>query len=286
MSRLNRAIDERLEAIHKLAAQGPTANEELIHEIRLATKQLRAFLRLLKSTKARRFRASTDRRLGEIASSLSQSRDALVIRKKLEARARKAGSRQAAAIRHILDRSGLESKAAEVPWEIVVRSTCALTLVSNRMKRRLQQGGVGRDFMEALRKEYRLVREINEDAPHIPEAALWHKWRKHVKALHYQLAPLIEVWPGQIGRLCRKTWRLQALLGDHHDLHMTLAFVAALKLSPASEPSRRHALRNIQGQIRTTEIKVKEEAHNLFRRKPKEFAAELQKRLGSGYRTM
>jgi CHAD domain-containing protein len=109
-----------------------------------------------------------------------------------------------------------------------------------------------------------------------PEMESWHRWRKQVKSLHYQIACLKDLLPARLVRLTKDTWKLQGLLGRHHDLYVTRQKVRRMRIDPINEPCRDRSIRVIDDELKRVEKRVKKLTREFLPATPKEFTAKLE----------
>ncbi|HEY4301977.1 MAG TPA: CHAD domain-containing protein [Candidatus Didemnitutus sp.] len=222
---IHRAISDRLME----GARGMMAEDDAlagrIHRGRIACKDARALLRLLRKVDpglARRERL----RLRRVARSLAMNRDTQARRDALErlepenARDR----RTVAALRRRLVLEGARGRSARVELtETMKKSAGDLAAAEARIGRR-SLVSVTPDILAArLRKSYRKARKLGRRLKLDHSESAWHDWRKAVKTLGYQaraISPEAGNFLGQIDRLGRK-------LGHEHDLALLADFVEA-----------------------------------------------------------
>jgi CHAD domain-containing protein len=262
----------------RLASDRQSTAEALVHEIRLATKEYRALLRLLRQPAAARFRARWRERLRRAAQSLAPDRDAIVIRQTLRALALRADARRErlalqTILHHLHDR-----RAQATASSASLRG--ALDTVE-RCVRELQQAPArwfdADALLEALAGEHNRVRKLTRQSRRKPDARQWHLWRRRVKALHYQVDWLRDDWPGRIGRIARRTWKLQSLLGCHHDLHVAAETVRRLRGLAGAR--RNGVVRLIRRRAEKLERKVMRESRALLKLCADDFERKLRRRL-------
>jgi CHAD domain-containing protein len=144
------------------------------------------------------------------------------------------------------------------------------------IQRRLHRGLSDAALLEAFRREYRRTRRLTRKARRKPGKDAWHRWRKQVKALHYQAASLAEIRPPKLRRLAGRCWRLQGLLGKHHDLYITRERLARLRIDPINEPCRTRSLHAIDQGIARLEAKVRRLTGSFLRQTSREFVVRLR----------
>jgi len=275
-SLVSEAIQQRVRQLTEL--QAATSQEaELVHEIRVAAKQFRALLHFLRTTPAVKFCDAQDRALASAARSLAANRDLVVIRETLERVAHKCDWFSG---RDSLHRLLLHLRAQRtdrgLPGAPLRQALASLTRSATALRGRLQRGPSDAFLLELFRKEYRRARRLTAKCRRKPGKESWHRWRKQVKALHYQAASLAPVRPGRLGRLAKRCWRLQALLGRHHDLHMTRERLSRMRIDPINEPCRTRSLHALDREIARREKKILRVTESFLSLSSKDFAARLR----------
>lgn len=269
-------IRQRIQGITEQVRTGKGNQDELIHKLRLVTKEFRAYLRLLRNPLSRGFRQREDKHLRGIARSLSGNRDSLVIRETLERLAHKCDK---TTVRHSIHRMLIHLGEDRIPIALRAPSTHVavnrLQTAAKALGRRLGSRLSDTQLTEALVHEYRRTRRLTCKVRRKPAVESWHRWRKQVKALHYQIRWLIELRPGRLSRLTRETWKLQALLGRHHDLHLTRDRVRRLRVDPINKTCREQTVRLIDRSLVRLEQRLRKDTRDFLKRSPREFAERL-----------
>ena len=265
---------------HHIAALQPGEaghDDELIHEIRVATKEFRAYLGLLREPAARRLRIREKARLQTAARSLAANRDPLVIRETLERLARRCDRITGRdSLHRLLLHLGEGPAQNASPNRIINAAGRELTTSAAAISTRFQGRLTDDALLDAFRREYRRTWRLTASARRKPEVNSWHEWRKRVKALHYQANCLAAIRPGKLKRLAREMWRLQSLLGKHHDLHLTRARVKRMRLDRINEPCRRRTIHLLNLEISRIERKAKRLTKAWLKQRPREFAEKLK----------
>lgn len=274
-------IRQRVRGIAAQATMADGKKDELIHQLRLATKEFRAYLRLLRNPSAQPFRKRVNQRLGGIARGLSHNRDSLVVRETLERLAHKCGKITARhSIHRILIHLGEDRMAVGCRALTTRGAINRLQAPAKALNRRFGARLSDTQLTDALVREYRRTRRLTRKVRRKPGAESWHGWRKQVKALHYQIHWLVERRPGRLGRLARETWKLQALLGRHHDLHLTRDRVRRVRVDPINKPCRERTVQLIDRSLARLERRVHKDTCNFLERSPRAFAKKLPAKVG------
>jgi len=210
---------------------------ERVHAARVAMKEARAVLRLFRRLLPEGAVEGWEPRLRQAMKQLAPARDGAVMRGVLEEQVWR------------LER--------DADWEAVWRVLPAVPDVRSSGWRRI--GPLLAQMVEELEPELALVdwdrvmlawarsrREagrLQARAGRDEEPALWHRWRRRVKALAYQADFVAGAGGPEQGRLRREAWRLQAKLGDLQDLHLTLDHLDSFGLPRRTRKSLRKILR-------------------------------------------
>lgn len=275
-SLLSEALHDRVEQLSALQASS-RQEAELIHEIRVAVKQFRAQLPLLRTAAGDLFCDRQDRMLARTARSLAADRDLLVVRETMEWLARKCDRFTGRdSLHRLLLHLGEERINRQVQTSAVRAAFATLLRSGAALRRRLRGRPSDADLVEAFRQAYRQVRRLTAKCRHKAGKESWHRWRKRVKALHYQAAGLQAARPRKLGRLAKRCWRLQALLGKHHDLHMARERLSRLRIDPINEPCRVRAQHVIDRELARLETKVLRITKSFLPQPSKTFTAKLK----------
>jgi CHAD domain-containing protein len=270
------ALRDRLAELANRPETDRAGTDELVHDLRVAVKEFRAYLDLLQPAAGDDFCAREHRRLQAVARNLAEDRDPLVIRQTIERLAQKHAKITS---RHSLHRMllhlGEERVRSRAQPPPVQRAIGVLAKTAGGIRRRLHARLSDTVLLDAFRQEYRQARKLTRKHRDAPDMKNWHRWRKQVKALHYQAACLSPIRPGKLTRLARQTWKLQALLGKHHDLHLTRTRLRRLRIDPINEPCRKRTLHLIDAELKRIEKKAGRTTRSLFKRPAREFAASL-----------
>jgi CHAD domain-containing protein len=198
-------------------------DEEAVHEIRKATKRLRALVRLVRDELSERGYRRENRTFRDAARVLS-------------------GARDAAVLAHTLAQVS-EHLAGEVRPRTLLRLRRA---IEERRRRLAAEHPVGRPELQrreriferartrvgrwpirergwatiepGLARIYRKGRRCFELARSDPSDANLHEWRKRVKDLRYALELLEPLWPDVVHALAKEVDELAEALGADHDL--------------------------------------------------------------------
>ena len=268
-------IDAILAHLH---ARSPDA--DAVHEIRKATKRLRALVRLVREeVGARRYRRE-NHAFRDAARLLSGARDSAVLTRTLEL----LGDHG----KHRLPTSELQSirhaMRARLQGHHRSNGTAARRVVAvvARARNRLARWKLAHDGWPALkpgvRRIYRRGRAAWRQARSGPSDENLHEWRKRVKDLRYVMDLLEPVWTPVMKPFAKEVDELGDLLGDDHDLAMLAAAVDA-----DAEVDRDHR-REVMAAIDAHRRKRQDAAWALAPRIYSETPAAFVRRLGTYWR--
>lgn len=212
-----------------------------VHEVRKATKRLRAILRLVAPTLGKRF-AAENATLRDTARRFAPYRDAHVRLASLESlRDRFAAQLRvdtfAGAAEHLdVRRTAEADRLLEGEWQPVVyalraaRARYAAWPVDRLSARAHGTRLVSHEFgsvADGLGVTYSRGREEMAEAGRRPSADAFHAWRKRAKYLRHQMEFLSPIFPDALAGYAASLGRLGDLLGDEHDLAELLRHLAA-----------------------------------------------------------
>jgi CHAD domain-containing protein len=202
-----------------IAALEAPGRPETVHDVRKATKRLRALLRLVRGHLGERRYDRENRTFRDAARALSPARDAEVLVATANRLAVEAGGtprglaplRRAARERLHADR-GRDGRA--------VRRRIVASM--RRARARVRDWPIPDAGWKALRPGLRRIygrsRRRWHDAAAEPTVETLHEWRKRAKDLRYALDLLEPVWPETMKALADEADTLADRLGEDHDL--------------------------------------------------------------------
>jgi CHAD domain-containing protein len=213
---VRRVILEQLDEMR--GASKDEAN--VVHDLRLACKKIRAWLRLLRDALGNDAFAHENRIFRDLARRLSAQRDADVLHESVES-LRAAFPGEAHADDIFAARNALPG-ASEDNHDLAGVLAEVGAIVEDARQRiaelPLQRGGRVKPLKRAYRKSCRREKTARRAARQEKTPDSLHEWRKQVKALYYQIQLVRDVWPRRVGRLDARLKNLAKVLGDHHDL--------------------------------------------------------------------
>jgi CHAD domain len=292
-------VDVALEALAD--GNGTAPSEKGVHEARKALKRLRALLRLLRRELGERSYARESATLRELASQLSEARDAAVMLATLDALSarhpRRLGRRRGvrelrrrlAAEHARLQRQTLTDPRARAEvlgelhafrWRIAAWTLPAgdgLELVSADLERLYRQG---------QRRYRRAAREKGD------RTITMHQWRKRVKDLRYAAEMLDARGSEQrLRELSRRADELGEVLGEDHDLAVFAQRIRAGakrrgrdQVWRCGRGTRKLLLKAIAARRRELRKRALRRGRRLFRAKPKQLVRRVRTAHAKGAR--
>jgi CHAD domain-containing protein len=222
---LKRIFREEIKSALKETRRSSRKRGEAVHEFRKHLKKLRAALRSVEDEVGKDRHKREDRCLRQIAKIVAGVRDAHVrlqtviqIRKQLR---NDSFGKVFQRIEGLLSLEADSFSAAAAGWERQVVQK--LKAIDGRIARWPLKDLTWKQICAAIANSYRRGRNRLADALRKPEPENFHKWRKEVKDLWYQLcllAPLNRVVLEEIARDAKK---LADLLGLQHDFIFLLS---------------------------------------------------------------
>jgi CHAD domain-containing protein len=261
-----------------VALRGPL-HEKSVHDVRKATKRLRALLRLLRDQLgARRYRRE-NRTFRDAARALSPARDAEVL---VASVGRLAGSldgkrRVLAPVTRVARHRLRAARRSTRPGAMKKRIVASM----RRARSRVAAWPIADDGWKALapgaRRIYRKGRSAWRTAEAAPTVANLHEWRKRAKDLRYALDLFEPLWPPVLEALADETDALGDRLGEDHDLALLRRFVRDVL---ADEAASRDVLAEIDVSRRRLQAESWTRAARLYETPPGPF----MRRLGTYWR--
>ena len=253
----------------------------LVHEIRLTTKQQRAWWQLMRRTAGKTTVRNAGERLAGAARLLAPARDAYVMRRTVGRLAREVGP-GAAKVAFAATTSELGAVPAGGPPKAfpVLREQLIRLLVSDTASWRRLPVPPDADarLLAAVADTYRRARRRERRALHRPTPANLHVWRKWVKMLVIHTALVLGQRRSGLRTEIPRLVRLGRQLGRYHDLMVLDGWLAWRASSGAISPKDARRMRVLlarrQENLRSRCLRL---GGRLFAAKPKVFALRLPK---------
>lgn len=212
--------------------QGPESleNEELVHNLRVATKQFRAAWHLVKDLAGSKIARRRRKSLRMLSAHLSSRRDVAV----LEVLARNLSeilweSREIDVLEKIADTirdQPTQSEAQPCPdglfeevrgcLEDEIAAWEQIDWTAPKRTRKLIRRGLRKTAKKARGKSRGALKDASADA--------WHEWRKAIKRLRYQREFVAHAAGRELGKFDARVSRLGSALGERNDLANLKAF--------------------------------------------------------------
>jgi CHAD domain-containing protein len=226
---MRRITRQQVDSVLELIDAATRDDEVAVHELRKASKKLRALLRLVRPVFADFDKEN--QALRDIARSVSVLRDATILIGSFDRVVEAYGAQ--------LDRQALGAVRARLTRRrnaLVADTDVAGLLAKARtdlcaLEKRSHDWTLDADGVDAvqrgLRRSYRRARHAMRDARATPTPDCMHEWRKRAKD-HWYHARLFEpIWEEPMQAHANAAHALGDQLGDHHDLTVFLANLAA-----------------------------------------------------------
>lgn len=222
---IERSARDELRAAAKAIDDEAQPLGERVHEVRTATKKLRALTRLVRPASGRPSRRA-DRRLRKIARAVSAVRDAEVLLDTLDGLVAELPGPRGDSLGEARARfaARLERRARPFVDEEEARRLRRRLRKERRRVRRWAPSGnrwraIGRGFSDGYRRARRTMSAAyDEGRPAAAREAAFHDWRRAVKSHRHQTQLLSAISPARLGGRLGDLDTLGELLGDEHDL--------------------------------------------------------------------
>lgn len=217
-------IDNAIECLESKVAD----QNEAIHDARVATKKIRAVLRLIRHSLGAEIYDSENKAFRDAARGLAKIRDSAAMLE-LEILQPTSSQDQLESIKESI-RKALEHKNAGLEAERVqAMSEAAESLRGAR--ERIDSWPEISAFTKGLRRVFKEGRDGFEVAFELRTADAMHNWRKSVKHLLYQTRLLRPIWPSMLKALTDDLKELQDFLSEDHDLAILKIKIAEMDLA-------------------------------------------------------
>jgi CYTH domain-containing protein/CHAD domain-containing protein len=260
------------EVLREDAGKDPAA---AIHSARKDIKKIRSVLRLLRPELGEKAYRAENRRYREAGRGLSGSRDTEVKVATLTALEERFGHELPSASawnwKRVLERERRE--AAGVGTDATAIAAAADALEAGREAAAAWSlEGSWKLFGPGLETGYRRGRRAMARVAANPDPELVHEWRKRTKDLWYDLRLVRRAWPPVLGATVDSAHQLSDLLGDHHDLTVLAADLAA-RPRVGSKPRLAALIERYQAELLEQALDL---GARLYAEKPKAFTRRIR----------
>jgi CHAD domain-containing protein len=279
-------VRESARSIDRLALDLLESDEpfsaESVHQIRVATKRLRAHWNLVRPDLDKKAYRRAKERLRISARCLAGQRDARVILSTLETlfeNARSAKLRRSAKAVHETANAYFRAGAAE-PTGSGKKREMVDALQSDREEwSELDLGGADARLLEhGLRTTYAKARRHGRRAARSRQPEAFHRWRRWSKYLLYQLEALEHLDPERLRPWLRDLKRIGKLLGKSQDY--TIAMRLVRDTLDLQEQDRRRVIDALEEKQRAVLRKVCASRNRVFELRPDQFVRALTEDMG------
>ncbi len=191
-------------------------DEEVIHQLRVLTKQLRAAWHLVQPVCGKKTAKQRRAALRKLSAILADSRDQSVqhtLRKKFH-------------LDHPeVPKESLNALFVSSPPDSPHAKSASIANIRQALETEISAWSkvrLGDDERFTLRCRWRhsqkQVKTLTLETTRSNDPELWHSWRKAIKRLRYQREFLAEINPRKLGKKDLRIRRLGTRLGDHNDL--------------------------------------------------------------------
>ncbi len=207
------------------AVTGPEALllEDVVHDLRVATKRLRAAWHLAKPAAGKNLVKERKEALRELSACVAESRDAAVLHELANRIASEDHGHPEVAESLGKVAEGFTHPAEEAPPSSALEGPCQTVrkiLEGERDAWRSVDFGPNqrRILRGQLRRTLQKSREKTAEAIRDKDPEVWHDWRKAVKRLRYEREFMAEIYPRNLGAYDDRIKRLGTHLGERNDL--------------------------------------------------------------------
>ena len=261
------ALHEECAAL--LGKKGPIPSRD-VHALRVASKRLRAHWQLLKPLLKDRTADDANRTLRDAARTLRSARDLHAMASTLASLAEHAHCQDA---RDILTRGHQLLFGDNPPTATNGKRSKALTEAFATDRQRWQQLALKipdsrlhkRGYHRLYEKAWKLARAAQESG----DVTLWHRNRKWVKYLGYNLALLHSTDDFAVAQ--SDVAGLGTMLGELHDIHCLIGHVEREKARFASEDDAAYLVHQLRTEESHLQWRCEKAARKILRLSPKQF---------------
>ncbi len=216
-----------IEVLREEAREDPAS---AIHSVRKDVKKIRSVLRLLRAEIGEKAYRAENRRYRDAGRALSGSRDAAVKVETLISLEERFGHQLPSASawnwKRVLERER-QAAAGEITDSEAIDAAVDALEAGREAAAAWSLDGSWKLFGPGLAEGYRRGRKAMAKVAADPDPELVHEWRKRTKDLWYDLRLVRRAWPELLEPTVDGVHELSDLLGDHHDLTVLAADLAA-----------------------------------------------------------
>lgn len=230
--------------LNRLASSDALADETVVHEIRVATKRLRAAWRLVADHAGAVIAKERRSALTELSAKLSGARDLTVLTRLAQhLAANQSDGRIAMALDQVVEtlvqRHDEAARAAREAAGLLdeIREDLAQEHAAWEAIGQDDHHAHRRATRHELRRSLDRARRDTRQAARSLDAELWHDWRKTVKRLRYQREFIALAQGRELGKFDARIHRLGSRLGDRNDLSNLAEFADSLLASGLLDPA-------------------------------------------------
>jgi len=204
-------------------------NEEVVHQIRVLTKRLRAAWHLVQPICGKDSSKQRCDALRKLSGQLAQSRDQFVQLALAEKFHRNHPEISKISLEILIASSPSTSPQSEQTSVTDIQQVLAAEIAAWG---KIRLGDKERTTLRyRWRKSLKKVKTLTKETSSSTDPELWHNWRKAVKRLRYQREFLAMINPRLLGKKDTRIRNLGTRLGDHNDLAVFSRQLDCVKLA-------------------------------------------------------
>jgi CHAD domain-containing protein len=199
---------------------GQKNRDEAIHDVRVATKKLRALLRLVQAKSTDEVLAREMSRYRKVGRRLSDLRDATVMIAAFDGLTERYADQLSSNAFAELRKPFVQRRKTQRSDENKALAEVARMLTSARprmAKWPIDEDGFGA-VHQGLKRTYKKGRLLMAEAQGARSIETFHAWRKRAKDLWYQVRLFKPTWPAMLKKLADELEKLADYLSEDHDL--------------------------------------------------------------------
>ncbi|MDA7597595.1 CHAD domain-containing protein [bacterium] len=207
-------LDQNLASMRN-SPEGPK-DKEVVHELRVTTKRLRAAWKMVSATVSPEFITRQKNGLRELSALLAEDRDLAVLIDLATKLHKNYKSSSFCEVVSFLNENVAESES--IDSRPIVESLIDQEKIAWEHVQFSSSTAEQRCLRNAVRKSRSRARFATKLALKDSDSEIWHTWRKKVKQLRYQREFLAEIQHRVAGKFDARISRLGSLLGDRNDM--------------------------------------------------------------------